>query len=741
MTLEAMTEVGPVLKFSTVANVKATTLIQRHESTWSGLVAKLREPEERPSKDACALLKLVTFGEKRNKNGSLRHDDNVAEVFGLVGDYDGEKVTPAQAAELLRAAEVRALIYTSASHMTVTAKSNGGPRWRVVAPLSEAVPPAENWRLMSTLNGVLGGILAAPESWTLSQVYYYGRVAGVPYEFHEVEGTPLDLLELYAELPGPIGPETREKVERLPIISTKSPELIVKEVAEVVQRVAADSRLAKLWAGDMSDCKKKDNGMPDHSAADFALCNGLARYTDDPVVIDQAFRQSGLMRDKWKRTDYREWTIGRALKGPSAVATAEDFEDHTADTGTPAIWVPDLKRDKQDRIESSMSNLVGLLSWQEGTPAPVAFDSFKDEIMIAHGDQMRPLQDDDLTRLQAVLEDWGFRSVPRENLRHAVQAAAAAHKYDSATDWLIGLPWDGVPRVERFLPDYFSTEDSPYTRAVSKYLWTALAGRVLDPGCQCDMVPILVGDQGVRKTTSLRALVVSPDHFTEISLNDRDDNLSRKMRGRLAGEIGELRGLHSRELEDIKSFITRTHETWTPKYREFATSYARRIVLVGTTNSEEFLADPTGNRRWLPVKVGNVDVPPIEADRLQLWAEGSVMWLVDGIAWQAAQKLAPEYHAQHVVTDSWEELIAEWLDDCDWTGKGNNYSVRERPFTSAEALIHGIGLLKGQINRAHEQRLARVLKTMGFRQERRRVGTGGSRLRQWVADKPVAGSE
>jgi predicted P-loop ATPase len=274
---------------------------------------------------------------------------------------------------------------------------------------------------------------------------------------------------------------------------------------------------------------------------------------------------------------------------------------------------------------------------------------------------------------------------------------------------------------------------------VSKYLWTALAGRVLDPGCQADMVPILVGDQGVRKTTSLRALVVSPDHFTEISLSERDDNLSRKMRGRLVGEIGELRGLHSRDLEDIKSFITRTHEVWTPKYREFATTYARRIVLVGTTNTEEFLADPTGNRRWLPVKVGNVDVARIEADRLQLWAEGAVMWLAGGIAWQAAQALAPEHHAAHTMQDTWEDAIREWLDKPYMVGDGikewrnphpDGLKNGERPFTTQEVLVDAIELLIATTNRGHEMRAAKALMALGYRQERKMVGR--SRARYWV---------
>jgi primase-polymerase (primpol)-like protein len=48
----------------------------------------------------------------------------------------------------------------------------------------------------------------------------------------------------------------------------------------------------------------------DHSRADQALCNHLAYRTGrDAARIDQLFRSSALMREKWERADYRNWTI------------------------------------------------------------------------------------------------------------------------------------------------------------------------------------------------------------------------------------------------------------------------------------------------------------------------------------------------------------------------------------------------------------------------------------------------
>lgn len=67
-----------------------------------------------------------------------------------------------------------------------------------------------------------------------------------------------------------------------------------------------------LWNGDIS------GHGDDHSAADLAFCRHLAYWTGrDPKRIDSLFRRSGLYREKWDRTDYRERTIAKAIEGCS----------------------------------------------------------------------------------------------------------------------------------------------------------------------------------------------------------------------------------------------------------------------------------------------------------------------------------------------------------------------------------------------------------------------------------------
>jgi Virulence-associated protein E/Bifunctional DNA primase/polymerase, N-terminal len=387
------------------------------------------------------------------------------------------------------------------------------------------------------------------------------------------------------------------------------------------------------------------------------------------------------------------------------------------------VELPRFKRDKQGAIEATVENATLAVRRGDFTGVDIKFDRFRDEIMFAaHGSgQWQTFGDPDYTRLRIQLERRGFKPVGRELIRDVVALVASESPFDSAQEWLGRLQWDGVPRVETFLHTYFSAEDSPYTRAVSCYLWTALAGRVLVPGCQADMTPVLIGKQGKGKTSAVKAIVPSAEHFVEVRLDKRDEDTARELRGKLVGEIGELRGLMSRDSEDIKAWISRTHEEWVPKYKEFSVQFPRRLIFIGTTNKSEFLVDDTGNRRWLPAKVGDVDIEAIRRDRLQLWAEARERFELLGVEWQAAQTLAEEVHEEHMVSDSWADVVGAWLDTPDdLTGE----VPRARKFLRVgDVLKNALSFDQKHVGRREESRVGAILRTLGYARKKVRDGS------------------
>lgn len=148
-----------------------------------------------PAKSQLPWIKCATFGTNATPRGSLRHNANLLAITGVEADYDLERLSIDDAAAMLQAAGVQALLYTSPSHIP------DFPRWRVLAPTSHALPPAARAELVGRLNHVLGGVLSV-ESFTLSQAYYYGQT---PDSLEPVAvlltGQCIDLLDLPARYP------------------------------------------------------------------------------------------------------------------------------------------------------------------------------------------------------------------------------------------------------------------------------------------------------------------------------------------------------------------------------------------------------------------------------------------------------------------------------------------------------------------------------------------------------------
>lgn len=368
--------------------------------------------------------------------------------------------------------------------------------------------------------------------------------------------------------------------------------------------------------------------------------------------------------------------------------------------------------------------------------ADLMFDEFRAELMVSPPGlgEWRPVRDADMVQMRVKLAAIGFKPVGREMMRDAVVLAAETRRMDTAIMWLESLPpWDGVSRIERFYPDYFTTKDTEYTRACGLYAWTAHAGRVMEPGCKADMILIIVGEQGCRKSSGVEAISPSVDFFKEFDLTVRDTDMSRKMRGMLVGELGELRGFNSRDSDDIKQWLSRRYESWTPKFMEFETKFPRRLVFHGTTNNDEFLADPTGERRSLPMRAqGMVDVDAIVRDREQLWAEGLFYWRQFGVMWEDAERLARLEHAEFTIEDPWADVVWRWLHEKDLDG---SRPIDREDLSARDVLIEALGQDDGRINKSMEIRAAKTLGALGL--QRVQAWIGGRNRKVWRPMNPV----
>lgn len=154
---------------------------------------------EYPDKASCPLVSMCRYGSQRSDKNSLRHNGNIIEATGVIGDYDAGDVSPSTAVAMLELMGVEAIIVTTPSH------GLKGNRWRVIAPFAQGRTLEERHALTGRLNTLLGCILAG-ESFTASQAFYVGRVTGVAYEVRRIAGVPIDTLPGIEQIPA-TGPE------------------------------------------------------------------------------------------------------------------------------------------------------------------------------------------------------------------------------------------------------------------------------------------------------------------------------------------------------------------------------------------------------------------------------------------------------------------------------------------------------------------------------------------------------
>jgi hypothetical protein len=370
----------------------------------------------------------------------------------------------------------------------------------------------------------------------------------------------------------------------------------------------------------------------------------------------------------------------------------DDFEVETIE-GEAEPW-PVLRRTKKGKPEGNIANLKDILRAYNVTGLRLRYDTFLDEIIIFNQSTGTAAAMRD--KLKADVKIWldrkGFNKPADIDLRDAMINVAEEDPLDSGRDWLRGLEWDGVPRCQMFFKNYMGADDSDYTRAVGLYLWSALAGRVMAPGCQVDMVPILTGAQGLMKSSAVRAIAPFAHNFMEFGFNDIGDNLSRRMRGVMVAEVAELQGMQTREAEHIKAFVTRRYEELIKKYQEFKSNYPRRVVFIGTSNEHRILTDTTGNRRWLPVQVVRpTDPAAIARDRVQLWAEGRALFQEHGVMWRDAENLGRQVQERQRMVGPFEEAISVWLHtpDCDLPEGAPARLNGERPIITNQNILEG----------------------------------------------------
>lgn len=399
--------------------------------------------------------------------------------------------------------------------------------------------------------------------------------------------------------------------------------------------------------------------------------------------------------------------------------------------GNQISWASRLARTKEGLVLPTVANamiifandpiMVGLFSFNAFTsqhllmrtaPAP------DKEGFFLPGPYPRTWAAEDIVLIQSYMQRVWSPKFNRSTTEDAMMAEASLRRFHPVIDWLDSLVWDKKPRLDIWLMNTFGCENTDYHKAVAAKVLIAACRRVRKPGCKFDYMMVLEGTQGIGKSECLRLL------FGEWFSDSMPPDLAGKdaamaLLGIWCLEFAEIEHLIRLEVETIKAFISRATDRYRPPYGRNFVERPRQGILIGTTNSDDYLRDASGNRRIWPIRCTKASLDWISDNRIQLWAEasdrensGESVWLDD----KKLQQKASEIQIARMAEDVWHDTISRWL-------------LGRMDVTVPDILYVAIGVPKERQDKRQQMRVGAILRSLGW--TRIVEYDGGKTVRKW----------
>lgn len=482
-----------------------------------------------------------------------------------------------------------------------------------------------------------------------------------------------------------------------------------------------------------------------------------AAYAIGAAVLWPEFDRDDLQKKPTDWNDYHklygleavQFKFKPLIKPPAEEGPPLEAYDYNRD----AVSVPDIdwmsriiwKNEKTGEYHKDfcLNNAEVILSHKAPIGGCFVLDTFLNKKTVVRplpwdepkGFYVREVTNNDIVRVQTWLELQGIK-LGKSVVNDVLELVCANNTINPAIDYLDALVWDKQPRLDKWLAYYMGAEDQPaeYLARVGACWIIAAAKRIYNPGTPFHHMLVLEGGQGAMKSTSLRALATfgkdkSVAYFSDritFEMIDRAD-FATHADGNVILEFQELSGMGKKDRNKIKQWITQDTDEFRRPYDHITTKFPRKFVLAGTTNESQYLNDPTGDRRFWPVRVGRIDIEALRRDKEQLWAE-AVFRAKAGELWyiepnDPVYKMMQAEQSVRFSGDVWEDIILNYL-------SGKNHVKPD------DILADVLKIETGRRTNGDKARVTDILKRAGFENKTVRDPYSKKTIRAWARAEP-----
>jgi predicted P-loop ATPase len=403
-------------------------------------------------------------------------------------------------------------------------------------------------------------------------------------------------------------------------------------------------------------CKLQGQGYSDAVIVD--MCRSINKYQfDPPLDLDELDKiiESALKHDK----------------GTQLQALANELD---------LIMVP--TKDGGQKIRQCAENVARVILGDPLVAGKIKDDKFGHKLIYLgqldwrkEGDTMGEWSDMDDSALINYL-DMRYNLRNDKDYTNGFNIALLENSYDPLVGYLDALEWDGKPRIDTLLTDYLGADPSEYNTAVMRVFLLGAVRRAYEPGCKCDYMPVLIGNQGEGKSTFFKYLACNEAWYDD---NFNFKNLDNKavieaMSGKWILEMGEMDTLKKDAVtaDALKAFITSQSDRYRTPFARRPEDRKRQCVFCGTSNDANFLKDRTGNRRYLPVDTHKdratkdiFDEKTARPEFIQAVAEAVRYYKMNPnktpVLPKNVEADAMKAQTDHLEEDPWVQLIDEYL--------------------------------------------------------------------------------
>ena len=324
--------------------------------------------------------------------------------------------------------------------------------------------------------------------------------------------------------------------------------------------------------------------------------------------------------------------------------------------------------------------------------------------------------DSDAIQLACYLSTNHNFDVSVNTIHEVVLNEAKKNSYHPVKDYLNSLEYDPEnPILDNWLNVFCGADNNKYTRFVARKTLVAAVSRIFQPGIKFDHVLVLEGPQGIGK--SLLCATLSSPWFSDAHFDVRDKDSIALLQGHWIIELAEMSVLNKSAVETLKAFITRQVDKMRPAYGRTVQEFKRQCIFIGTINPEKqgYLKDPTGNRRFWPVKIREMRYNELREARDQLWAEayhyykkGEAIHIPD----MDTQQLVDREIIKRQQEDPWFEVLEKFIEEnyTDYIPEDSTYCV----VLPSELYENALGGQNSKITNYDASRIANILVRLGF---------------------------